>query len=79
MGLQRAKSRPTQAEVLQVASSDLADGGVNGWGGVACGGVVVSGGRCWWRAATGRDDEWIGMVRPVVEMSRRWESGRMTE
>jgi hypothetical protein len=31
--------------------------------------VVVSGGRCWWRAAAGGDDEWIGMVRPVVEMN----------
>jgi hypothetical protein len=42
-------------------------------GSAACGGVVVSGGRCWWRATAGGDDEWI----PVVDMSRRWESERM--
>jgi hypothetical protein len=38
-------------------------------GGAACGGVVLSGDRCWWRAAAGGDDGWIWMVRPVVEMN----------
>jgi hypothetical protein len=83
LGRRRARSSPvgrrrppahqipagTGGGVAGRASSNLADDGVNGWGVQGAARVVVSGGRCWCRAAADGDDEWIWMVRPVVEMN----------